>query len=125
MNDNYRYGSNYTDRPGRARPPPRPGGAAGRRIAFANDEAVLKLSGAGLAVSFAIMIARSARLDIRNMLEVIADSQEPYTSVLFRGTFSLVDQLGNASEDTVAMCTRSLGYRYFRTAPRSAVAPAE
>ena len=51
------------------------------------------------------MIARSARLDIRNMLKVIADSQEPYTSVLFRGTFSLVDQLGNASEDTVVEAT--------------------
>ena len=51
------------------------------------------------------MIAGSARLDIRNMLEVIADSQEPYTSVLFRGTFSLVDQLGNASEDTVVEAT--------------------
>ena len=51
------------------------------------------------------MIARSARLDIRNMLEVITDSQEPYTSVLFRGTFSLVDQLGNASEDTIVEAT--------------------
>ena len=51
------------------------------------------------------MIAGSARLDIRNMLEVIAESQEPYTSVLLRGTFSLVDQLGNASEDTVVEAT--------------------
>ena len=33
MIDNYRYASNYPDRPGRARPTPRPGGAAGRRHA--------------------------------------------------------------------------------------------
>ena len=33
MIDNYRYGSNYTDRPGRARPTPRHAGAAGRRHA--------------------------------------------------------------------------------------------
>ena len=71
-----------------------------------------RLQGERLFVQWAIndnlmsgMIARSARLDIRNMLEVIADSQEPYTSVLFRGTFSLVDQLGNASEDTVVEAT--------------------
>ena len=72
-----------------------------------------RLQGERLFVQWAIindnltsgMIVRSARLDIRNMLEVIADSQEPYTSVLFRGTFSLVDQLGNASEDTVVEAT--------------------
>ncbi len=33
MIDNYRYDSNYTDRPGRARPTPRHGWAAGRRHA--------------------------------------------------------------------------------------------
>ena len=33
MIDNYSYGSHYTARPGRARPTPRPGGAAGRRHA--------------------------------------------------------------------------------------------
>ena len=71
-----------------------------------------QLQGERLFVQWAIndnltsgMIAGSARLDIRNMLKVIADSQEPCTSVLFRGTFSLVDQLGNASEDTVVEAT--------------------
>ena len=33
MIDNYHYASHYTDRPDRARPTPRPGGAAGRRHA--------------------------------------------------------------------------------------------
>ena len=33
MIDNYSYASNNTDRPGRARPTPRHGGAAGRRHA--------------------------------------------------------------------------------------------
>ena len=51
------------------------------------------------------IIRGGARLDIRNMLEVIADSQEPYTSVFLRGTFALTDQFGNESEANVVEAT--------------------
>ena len=47
MIDNYSYRSHNTARPGRARPPPRPGGAAGRRHA---DHAP-KLADASLSVN--------------------------------------------------------------------------
>ena len=73
---------------------------------------IAELQGERLFVQWAIndnltagMIRGAARLDIRDMLEVIADSREPYTNVFFRGTFSLVDQLGNASETNVVEAT--------------------
>ena len=73
---------------------------------------VAQLQGERLVVQWAIndnltsgMVSRGARLDIHNMLEVIADGQEPYTSVFLRGTFSLVDRLGNASEANVVEAT--------------------
>ena len=44
-------------------------------------------------------------LDIRKMLEVIADSSEPCTSVFLRGTFAMVDQFRNASETPVVEAT--------------------
>ena len=73
---------------------------------------VAQLQGERLFVQWAIndnltsgMMRGGARLDIRNMLEVIANGQEPYTSVLLRGTFSLADQFGNASEANVVEAT--------------------
>ena len=47
------------------------------------------------------LIQAGAQLDIRNILEALADSAEPYTSVFLRGTFPLVDQFGNESETNV------------------------
>ena len=73
---------------------------------------VAQLQGERLVVQWAIndnltsgMVSRGARRDIHNMLEVIADGQEPYTSVFLRGTFSLVDRLGNVSEANVVEAT--------------------
>ncbi len=64
---------------------------------------IAELQGERLFVQWAIndnltagMIRGGARLDIRNMLEVIADSQEPYTSVFLRGTFALGRLLKNS-----------------------------
>ena len=69
---------------------------------------VAQLQGERLFVQWAIndnltagMTRGGARSDIRDMLEVIADSREPYTSVFVRGTFALADQLGNESETNV------------------------
>ena len=71
-----------------------------------------QLQGERLFVQWAIddnftsdMIRRGARLDIRKMLEVIAEGQEPYTSVFLRGTFPLTDRFGNASEANVVEAT--------------------
>lgn len=47
------------------------------------------------------MIKGGARLDIRNMLEVMAGTDYPYSNIIFRGTFPLVDNFGNSSEETV------------------------
>ena len=70
------------------------------------------LQGERLIVQWAIndsltanLIQASARRDIRDMLEAIASSSESYTTVFLRGTFSMVDQLGNASETTVIEAT--------------------
>lgn len=71
-----------------------------------------RLQGERLLVQWAIndnlsvgMIRGGARRDIRDMLEVIADGSEPYTTVILRGTFAMVDQLGNASETPVVEAT--------------------
>ena len=54
------------------------------------------------------MTKQSAKLDVTNMLEAIAGSGFEYSSVLVEGTFSLIDQFGNTSEDKVvrALYTR-------------------
>ena len=71
-----------------------------------------RLQGERLFVHWAIndnltagMIRGGVRFDISRMLEVIADSSEPYTSVFLRGTFAMVDQFGNASETPVVEAT--------------------
>ena len=47
------------------------------------------------------MLKGGAKLDVTNMLEAIAESGFEYDSVLVEGTFSLIDQFGNTSEDKV------------------------
>ena len=47
------------------------------------------------------MLKGGAKLDVTNMLEAIAGSDFEYSSVLVEGTFSLIDQFGNTSEDKV------------------------
>ena len=71
-----------------------------------------RLQGERLFVRWAIndnltagMIRGGARIDIRDMLEVIADGSETYTTVFLQGTFAMVDQLGNASETPVVEAT--------------------
>ena len=71
-----------------------------------------RLQGQRLFVQWAIndnltanMVRGGARIDIRDILEVIADGSEPYTSVFLRGTFAMVDRLGNASESPVVEAT--------------------
>lgn len=49
------------------------------------------------------MIRDGAKLDIYEMLEQFSDTAYPYTDVAFRGTFGLVDQFGNVSEQAVVV----------------------
>ena len=71
-----------------------------------------RLQGEQLFVQWAIndnltagMVRGGARIDISDVLEVIADDSETYTSVFLRGTFAMVDQFGNASETPVVEAT--------------------
>lgn len=71
-----------------------------------------RLQGEQLFVQWAIndnltanMRQNGAKIEVSEILESIAASSETYTSVLLRGTFSMVDQLGNASERPVVEVT--------------------
>ena len=80
-------------------------GSSNRNVLRVTDA---RLQGARIYVRWAIndnltegLIQAGAQRDIRNILEALADSAEPYTSVFLRGTFPLVDQFGNESETNV------------------------
>src|SRR5690606_30143165 len=47
------------------------------------------------------MIKRGARLDVKNMLQELAGTDQPFSMVNFSGWFSLSDQLGRSSEEEV------------------------
>ena len=51
--------------------------------------------------NLASLLQSSIRLDVRNMLEVIAHSAVPYKTVNLRGSFPLKDVYGNVSEEIV------------------------
>lgn len=51
------------------------------------------------------MIKTGARIDIADMLQAIDETGVSYELINFEGTFSMVDRLGNAREETVVWAT--------------------
>lgn len=77
----------------------------------------INLDNPRLVVDFAIndnlgaeMVKRGARIDVTDVLEIISQSGLEYDDVFVAGTFSMVDTLGNVSEDRVirAVYTREI-----------------
>lgn len=74
----------------------------------------IKIQGERLVVEFALndnftqdMRARGAMIDVKDVLKVAAQSDAEFSSVFVAGTFSLVDTLGNASEERVVQAVYS------------------